>query len=98
MMIRCIEIPLISPSKSFWITFQVVCTNQDELWGAKSKTKKNDYTIHHGVFFVDDLIHFFQALPVSDERSLLSLPNEHRPPTIMTKFSFFSVIAPPVKT
>lgn len=50
------------------------------------------------VFFVDDLIHFFQALPVFDECSLLSLPNEHRPPTIMTKFSFFSVITPPVKT
>lgn len=96
MMIRRTEIPLISPGKSFWIIFQVVCTNQDELWGAKSKTKKNDYTIM--VFFVDDLIHFFQALPVSDESSLLSLPNEHRPPTIMTKFSFFSVIAPPVKT
>lgn len=50
MMIRCIEIPLISPGKSFWIIFQVVCTNQDELWGAKSKTKKNDYTIYHGIF------------------------------------------------
>lgn len=93
MMIRCIEIPLISPSKSFWITFQTKMN-----YGVQ-RARRRKMTIQFiMVFFVDDLIHFFQALPVSDERSLLSLPNEHRPPTIMTKFSFFSVIAPPVKT
>lgn len=26
------------------------CINQDELCGAKSKKKNNDYTIHHDIF------------------------------------------------
>lgn len=45
------------------------------------------------IFFVDDLIHFFQALPVSDESSLLSLPNEHRPQRLWQS-SRFSVLSP----
>lgn len=46
------------------------------------------------IIFVDDLIHFFQALPVFDECSLLSLPNEHRPPNDYDKVLVFQCYHP----
>lgn len=59
MMLRCIEIPLISPSKSFWITFQVVVQTKMNYGVQRARRKMTIQFIM--IFFVDDLIHFFQA-------------------------------------
>lgn len=59
MMLRCIEIPLISPSKSFWITFQVVV--QTKMNYVVQRARRRIMTLQFMIFFVDDLIHFVQA-------------------------------------
>lgn len=93
MMIRRIEIPLISPGKSFWIIFQVVCINQDELWGAKSKTKKNDYTIHHGIFRWRS--YSFLSSPSCLRRELaVVIAKWTSPPQRLWQSSRFSVLSP----
>lgn len=93
MMIRRTEIPLISPGKSFWIIFQVVCTNQDELWGAKSKTKKNDYTIHHGIFSLTILFISFKPF-LSPTRARCCHCQMNIAPQRLWQSSRFSVLSP----